>query len=226
MLISMHLHSFAQILSFLASTVPVIMASPLPPLAGTPLSSMSEEHLPTIVFMKYGPDLEVPWSRRELAKDKFKVKIAALQPELASKLVLTKVHILQNGWALNLFFMPVPEALHSQLLEVVQRWTGNGGQARFLDAEEIGRQVVADVHFKIMKRKESESLGNLEQMTSLMCKCLDLQGKPADRKDVARAQRKTSGLVVQCVERAQAQKEKEVNKRFRSEAPKASSDSE
>ena len=202
------------------------MSSPLPPLASTPSSSMSDETLPSIVFLKYGPEMEQPWRRRELAKEKFKMKIAALQPELASRLVLTKVHILHNGWALNLFFTPIPEAMHSQLLEVLHRWAGNGGEARFLDAEETGRQVVADVHFKTMKRQESESLGNLGQMTSLMCKCLDLQGKPADRKDVARAQRKTSGLVVQCVERAQAQKEKEVNKRFRSEAPKVLSDSE
>ena len=212
-------HAFAVSLlsafSFAASTVPVTMASPIPPVAGTPLDSMEAESftMPTIVFMKYGPDLEVPWSRRELAKDKFKVKIAALLPELASKLVLTKVHILQNGWALNLFFMPVPEASHSQFLEVVHRWTGNGGQARFLDAEEIARQVVADVHFKTMKRKESESLGNLDQMTFLMSKCLDIQGKPADTKDVAKAHRKTSGLVVQCMDWAQAQKDMEVNKR-------------
>ena len=225
MMISMHLHFFAQLLSFSASTVPVIMASPLPPLAGTPLASMEAESLPTILFMKYGPDLEVP-CRSELAKEKFKLKIAALQPELASKLVLTKVHILQNGWALNLFFMPVPDALHSQFLEVVHRWTGNGGQARFLDADEIARQVVSDVHFKTMKRKESESLGNLDQMTSLMSKCLDLQGKPAEKKDVAKAQRKTSGLVVQCMDRAQAQKDKEVNKRHRFENQKSSSDSD
>ena len=77
--------------------------------------------MPTIVFMKYGPELEVPWSRRELAKEKFKLKIAALQPELASTFVLTKVHILQNGCALNLVFMPVPDELHSQLLEVLHK---------------------------------------------------------------------------------------------------------
>ena len=202
------------------------MASPLPPVAGTPLASMEAESLPTILFMKYGPELEVPWSRRELAKEKFKLKIAALQPELASKLVLTKVHILQNGWALNLFFMPVPDELHSQLLEVVHRWTGNGGQARFLTEDEKARQVVADVHFKTMKRKESESLGNLDQMTALMAKCLDYQGKPAEKKDVAKAQRKTSGLVVQCMDRAQAQKDKDVNKKHRFENQKPSSDSD
>ena len=103
MMISMHLHFFAQLLSFSASTVPVTMASSLPPLAGTPLASMEAESLPTILFMKYGPDLEVPWSRRELAKEKFKLKNAALQPELASKLVLTKVRIFAKWMGVESF---------------------------------------------------------------------------------------------------------------------------
>ena len=225
-------HAFAVCLlsasSFAASTVPVTMASPTPPVAGRPLDSMQAEmvKMPTIVFMKYGSDLESPWSRKELAKQKFIGKIAALQPELARTLVLIKVHIKENGYALNLFFEHVPDQLHSQLIEVVERWAGNGGHVRFLNEDEIARQVVADVHFKMKKRSQSDSLGNIDQISSIMSRCLELQGKPADGKDVAKAQRKISGLVVQCMDRAQAQQDKEVNKKPRAELQKPSSDSD
>ena len=82
------------------------------------------------------------------------------------------------------------------------------------------------MHFKMKKRSQSDSLGNIDQISSIMSRCLELQGKPADGKDVAKAQRKISGLVVQCMDRAQAQQDKEVNKKPRAELQKPSSDSD
>ena len=96
------------------------------PGVGSPSESIAETlTLPTIVFMKYGAELESPWSKREVAKERFKDNIAALLPDLAAHLVLTTVHLLQNGWASNQFFLPVPDQPHSQVLEVFQRWAGN-----------------------------------------------------------------------------------------------------
>ena len=178
-------HAFAVCLlsasSFAASTVPVTMASPTPPVAGRPLDSMQAEmvKMPTIVFMKYGSDLESPWSRKELAKQKFIGKIAALQPELARTLVLIKVHIKENGYALNLFFEHVPDQLHSQLIEVVERWAGNGGHVRFLNEDEIARQVVADVHFKMRSALNQIPWVTLTRFHPL---CLDVSNSKANQR--------------------------------------------
>ena len=115
---------------------------------------------------------------------------------------------------------------HIAHAEIFQRWAGTGGQARFLTEDETARQVLADEHFKTKKRKDSGSLGNLDQISSIMVRCLDLQGKPAENKDDANAQRKTSRLVVQCVNRAQAQKERELLKKPRVADQNPSSDTE
>ena len=208
--------------------IPGIMASPMAP--GVDSSSeLLAESMPTIVFLKYGPDLESPWSKRDVCKERFKNKIAALPPDLAPSLVLTKVHLKQNGWALHLFFLPVPDHLHPHMLAACERWAGNGGHVRILFEEETSLQVCADARYKSQKRKESESLGDLDKITSIMGKCLDLQGEPVDRvhnKADAKSQRKTARLVAECANRAQAHKERELLKKPRAEQnPASDSDS-
>ena len=206
------------------------MASSTQPVPGTPLALDSMQAamvaMPTIVFMKYG-SLDSPWSCKHLAKEKFTAKIAALQPELARTLVLIKIHIKENGYALNFFFEHVADELQSQLGEVLQRWAGDGGRVRFLAEDEIARQVVVDVHHKQAKRNQSDSLGNLDEIQRIMKQCLAFQGKPDEKNPlIANAQRKTSSLVVQCMNRAQEQKDMEVNKKQRHQYQRPSADSD
>ena len=181
----------------------------------------SHDSLPTMVLMRYGADLESPWSDKQLAKKKFLSRIALLQPAMARRLVLMKVHIKENGFALMFFFEHVADTFHSELLESVQIWVGNMGNVRILSEEEVARQVVRDVHLKRSKDAEEASLGNLDAMTSLLTKCVALQRKPDEGK-ITKQQRRTGQLAVRCVDRAQAQKEKNVNWKM----VKASADSD
>ena len=180
--------------------------------------------LPTVVFLLYGQHLDSPWQNRDLAKQRLKNKIAALPADLAPHLVLTKVHIQNNGWGLTLFFLPVPEHLHGKMLETFQRWAGDGGQARLFSEEETSIQVVSDETFKFKRQKEEHDMGDLDRMTSIMHQCLQLQGKPVDDdKETAKCQRQTGRVVAQCVNRVQAYKEKSMKKKQRA-APRADLD--
>lgn len=170
----------------------------------------SQVVLPTMVLMLYGPDLESLWNDKQLAKKKFQTRIALLQPEPARRLVLMKVHVKENGYALLFFFENVPDMFHSDLVQTTESWAGNAGNVRMFSQEEIARQVVRDVHLKRSKRGHAESLGNLGAMTDLLTKCVALQGKPEEA-SITKQQRRTAQLVVRCVDRAQAQQEKNLN---------------
>ena len=83
-------------------------------------------------------------------------KIAALQPDLARSIVLIKVHIKENGYALNLFFEHIRDPLHSRFAEVLQGWAGDGGQVRFLNEDEIAASDFASIEEELRIRREAK----------------------------------------------------------------------
>ena len=127
-------------------------------------------------------------------------------------MTLKKLHIKENGWSLLLFFEPIAEALHAEVLEILKIWAGSSGSARFLSAEETATQTMMDMRLKGEKRTSSTSLGDLDKTTSLLSLCVALQGTPVNGSGpVSKAQRRNSSLALQCFNRAQAQTAKNVN---------------
>ena len=86
----------------------------------------------------------------------------------------------------------------------------------------MARQVVNDVVLKSSKRAQADSLGNLDAMTALLTKCVELQSKPQEGQ-LTKQQRRTAQLVVRCVDGFQAQREKDLNGKKK---PKISADSD
>ena len=117
-----------------------------------------------------------------------------------------KIHIKENGYALMSFFENVSDRFHSELVQTMEDWAGNAGNVRILSEEEVARQVVTDIHLKRSKRAQADSLGNLDAMTAMLTKCVELQGQPEEG-HVTKQQRRIGKLVVRCVDRAQAQKD-------------------
>ena len=162
---------------------------------------------PTILWLQYGLHLASPWQCREAAKDRLKKKIASQSGELAPHLTLKKVHIEKNGFALKLFFLPVPEHMHAKMLETFQRWAGDDGVVRLFSEEETSTQLVTDARFKMKRQQEETDLSDLQGMSQIMQQCLLLQGKPVEANQKgAECQRETARLVAKVVSCAQSYK--------------------
>ena len=152
---------------------------------------------------------------KDVAKERFKAKIQALPSALASHLVLKKVHLVDNGYGVNLFFVAVPEGIQDDVVQVFRMWAGEGGEVRFLSRDEVVHQARTDANYENQKRQESAPLEDLSGMTSLLTLCIQLQGEPVKQGPTRDMQQKTSGLAVKCLRRAQAAKDRAVNKRRR-----------
>ena len=152
---------------------------------------------------------------KDVAKERFKAKIQALPAALASHLVLKKVHLVDNGYGLKLFFEAVPEGIQVDVVQVFQPWAGEGGEVRFLSRDEVLHQARIDANHKNQMRKESAPLEDLTGMASLLTMCIQLQGEPEKEGPTRDMQVKTSGLAVKCLSRAQTAKDRAVNSKRR-----------
>ena len=156
-------------------------------------------------------------------KRKVQAKISELSPDIGRHMTLTKVHIKENGWGFLLFFEPpIQEAMHAEVLELMKSWVGSQGSARFFSAQEAATQTIRDMQFRGEKRTASTSLGDLDKTTSLLERCLAMQGKPAeDSGAVSKEQRRSASLALRCFDRAQAQTAKSLAKSLKgSSVPK------
>ena len=178
----------------------------------------------SMVFLRcnQGSELETPCNDRTIMKRKVQAKISELSPDIGRHMTLTKLHIKENGWSLLLFFEPIQEAMHAEVLELMKSWVGSQGSARFLSAQEVATQTIRDMQFRGEKRTASSSLGDLDKATSLLERCLVMQGEPAvDSASVIREQRRNSSLALRCFNRAQAQTAKSLAKSYKgSSVPK------
>ena len=160
----------------------------------------------------HGSELEIPFMDKTVVKQKLQVKLSQLPVDIGRHMTLKKIHIKENGWTLLLFFEPIQEALHSEVLEILKVWAGSSGSARFLSAEETALQTMQDMNLRGEKRTSSASLGDLERTTSLLSLCLSLQGTPVNGSGpVSKAQRRNSSLALQCFNRAQAHTAERLN---------------
>lgn len=163
----------------------------------------------------HGSELETPFMDKTLTKRNVQAKLSQLPPDIGRHMTLRKLHIKENGWALLLFFEPIQEAVHAEVLELLRSWVGSQGSARFLSAEETASQTMRDVEFRGEKRTSSTSLGDLDKTTSLLSLCLSLQGAPAagggSTSLVKKEQRRNASLALRCFDRAQAQTSKNLN---------------
>ena len=170
----------------------------------------------SMVFLRcnQGSELETPCNDRTIMKRKVQAKISELSPDIGRHMTLMKVHIKENGWAFLLFFEPIQEAMHAEVLELVKSWVGSQGSARFLSAQEAATQTIRDMQFRGEKRTASTSLGDLDKTTSLLERCLVMQGKPAEDAEIAvsKEQRRNASLALRCFDRAQAQTAKSLAK--------------
>ena len=127
-------------------------------------------------------------------------------------MTLKKVHIKENGWSLLLFFEPVQEAVHAEVLELMKSWVGIQGSVRFLSDQETATQTIRDIQLRGEKRTSSTSLGDLDKTTNLLSLCLAMQGNPAGGSGSwTKEQRRNSSLALRCFDRAQPQTGKNLN---------------
>ena len=166
-----------------------------------------EAAAPTILWVQYGLQMLSPWQCRVIAKNRLKKKIASDSGELAPHLTLKKVHIEKNGYALKLFFLPVPEDMHTKLLETFQRWVGSDGSVRIFSEEETSSQLVTDANFKMKRQQEEKDLADMQGMKGMMQQCLALQGKTMEDNDKGKqCQRETGRLVAKVMSSVQSYK--------------------
>ena len=159
-----------------------------------------------------GSELETPFMDKAIVKRKVQAKLAQLPRDIGRHMTLMKLHIKENGWALLLFFEPIQEAVHADVLELMQSWVGSQGSAKFLSAEETATQTMRDIQLRGEKRTSSTSLGDLDKTTNLLSLCLALQGNPSPGSGpVTKEQRRNTSLALRCFDRAQAQTAKSLN---------------
>ena len=143
-------------------------------------------------------------------------------------MTLKKVHIKENGWSLQLFFEPIQDAVHADVLEVMKTWVGSDGSARFLSAEETATQTIRDMQLRGEKRTSASSLGDLDKTTNLLSMCLTMTGNTAvGAGRLSKEQRRNASLALQCFNRAQIQTAKSIEGApKKTKAEDASSDEE
>jgi hypothetical protein len=160
----------------------------------------------------HGSELETPFMDKTIMKRKVQAKLSQLPPDIGRHMTLKKVHIKENGWSLLLFFEPIQETVHAEVVELMKSWVGSQGSARFMSAEETATQTIRDTQLKGEKRTSSTSLGDLEKTSNLLSLCLALQGNPAVVSGpVKKEQRRNASLALRCFDRAQAQTAKSLN---------------
>ena len=125
-------------------------------------------------------------------------------------MTLKKVHIKENGWSLQLFFEPIQDAVHAEVLEVMKTWVGSQGSARFLSAEETATQTIRDMQLRGEKRTSASSLGDLDKTTNLLSMCLAMTGNAAVGEGPVKEQRHIASLALTCFNRSQAQAAKSI----------------
>ena len=160
----------------------------------------------------HGSELEAPFTDKTIMKQKVQAKLSQLPPDIGRHMTLKKLHIKENSWALLLFFEPIQEAVHAEVLELMNSWVGSRGSARFLSDQETASQTIRDIELRGEKRTSATSLGDLDKTTSLLSLCLALQGNPAGGSGpVKKEQRRNASLALRCFDRAQAQTSKSLN---------------
>ena len=68
---------------------------------------------------------------KTIMKRKVQAKLSQLPPDIGRHMTLKKVHIKENGWSLLLFFEPIQEAVHAEVLDLMKSWVGSQGNVRF-----------------------------------------------------------------------------------------------
>ena len=143
---------------------------------------------------------------KTIVKRKVQEKLSLLPPAIGRHMTLKEVHIKENGWSLQLFFEPIQDAVHADVLEVMKTWVGSDGRARFLSAEETATQTIQDMQLRGEKRTSASSLGDLDKTTNLLSMCLTMTGNAAVGAGRKRTvQRRNASLALKCFDRAQSQ---------------------
>ena len=100
----------------------------------TAMASCSVEASPSSMVLlrcNHGSELETPFMDKTIVKRKVQAKLSQLPPDIGRLMTLKKVHIKENGWSLLLFFEPIQESVHAEVLELMKSWVGSQGSARF-----------------------------------------------------------------------------------------------